>query len=103
MVDIEGHKGGRSGNVVAIGLVRADANVSDAGLRLGHDGSRIFVLGRLESPRHLEFGLLSRSPGYCFIRRLGCNTDFVLYKSRNQEFLHLFAISVNAERMCPAF
>jgi hypothetical protein len=55
MVDVEGHEGGRSGDIIAVGLVRADANVPDTGLRFRHDRCRILVLGRFKSPRHLEF------------------------------------------------
>lgn len=52
MLPVERHEGGGRGNVVAVRLVRADADVAHAHLRLGHDGCRIFVLGRLETPRH---------------------------------------------------
>lgn len=52
MFPVKGHECTGGGNVVAVGLVRSDADVSDAHLRFGNDGCGIFVLRSFEAPSH---------------------------------------------------
>jgi len=52
VLPVEGHEGAGGGDVVPVRLVAAHADLADAGLRLGHNGCGIFVLGSLESPGH---------------------------------------------------
>lgn len=60
VLPVEGHEGGRGGDIVAVRLIAAHADLADAGLRLGHNGCGIFVLGSLEAPRH-DSGLVPSS------------------------------------------